>query len=134
METRLLRISAFLGLALISRSLAEDTAWVNMIPTGKELTGWTSRFYQKEVGSNPDTVFRMSPEGYLWVDMHTPQSRVGRGHLYYTKKKLSYYMVRAEYKFPKTTAESGYEDWTIQNNGIMELSPDPANVGSEFPN
>src|SRR4051812_8209825 len=108
MEIRLLRISAFLGLALVSRSLAEDTAWVNMIPTGKELTGWTPRFFGKAVGSNPDTVFRMSPEGYLWVDMHTSKSSAGRGHLYYTKKKLSYYIVRAEYKFPKDRAESGY--------------------------
>jgi hypothetical protein len=133
MLSRWLKISSLIGIAMLSRPFAEDTDWVSMIPTGKELTDWTPRFFGKAVGVNPDTVFRMSPEGYLWVDMHTPKSNVGRGHLYYTKKKLSYYIVRAEYGFPKDKPESGYEDWTTQNNGIMELCPAPADVNSEFP-
>ena len=127
-------MAAMLGLILFATPRAEDSAWVSLIPTGTELTGWTPRFEGKGVGVNPDTVFRMSPEGYLWVDLHTPYSRTGFGHLYYTKQKFSYYLVRAEYKFTKNTSESGFETWTNQNNGLMIHCPEPGTVSGSFPN
>lgn len=128
------RIAAVLGFALLSSPRAEDSAWVSLIPTGAELTGWTPKFEGKAVGVNPDTTFRMSPEGYLWVDLHTSYSRTGFGHLYYTKQKFSYYLVRAEYKFTKDKSEAGFADWTPQNNGLMIHCPEPSMVTGQFPN
>jgi hypothetical protein len=128
------KIAAVMGLALISSPRAEDSAWVSIIPTGTELTGWTPKFEGKAVGVNPDTTFRMSPDGYLWVNLHTSYSRTGFGHLYYTKQKYSYYMLRAEYKFTKETSESGFADWTVQNNGLMIHCPEPSTVNAQFPN
>lgn len=128
-------IAAFvLGLGIFATAKAEDSAWVSIIPTGQELTNWVPKFEGKAVGVNPDTTFRMSPEGYLWVNLHTSYSRTGFGHLYYTKQKFSYYMVRAEYKFTKDQSESGFAEWTTQNNGLMIHSPEPSTVTGQFPN
>lgn len=127
-------LAAVAGTLLAASPRAEDSAWVSIIPTGTELTGWTPKFEGKAVGVNPDTTFRMSPEGYLWVNLHTAYSRTGFGHLYYTKQKYSYYMVRAEYKFTKDASESGFADWTVQNNGLMIHSPEPSTVTGQFPN
>jgi hypothetical protein len=131
------KLAAITGSALIaspSSVRAEDSAWVSIIPTGTDLTGWTPKFEGKAAGTNPDTTFRMSPEGYLWVDLHTAYSRTGFGHLYYTKQKFSYYMVRAEYKFTKDKSEAGFADWTHQNNGLMIHCPEPSTVTGQFPN
>lgn len=113
---------------------AEDSAWVSIIPKTAALEDWTVRFTGKPVGQNTDTVFRLSPEGYLWVNLHTSYSRTGFGHLYYTKRKLSYYMVRAEYHFTAEKSASGFATWTNQNNGLMIHSPEPAAVTGDWPN
>ncbi len=134
MKIRKWKIVTALSLGLFAITQAEDSAWVSLIPTGTELTDWTPKFEGKAVGVNPDTTFRMSPEGYLWVNLHTSYSRTGFGHLYYTKKKFSYYIVRAEYKFTKDVSESGFAEWTTQNNGLMLHSPDPSTVTGQFPN
>jgi hypothetical protein len=113
---------------------AEDSAWVSIIPKTAALEDWTVKFAGKPVGENPDTLFRLSPEGYLWANHHTPASRTGFGQLYYTKRKLSYYMVRAEYRFTTEKSVSGYDTWTNQNNGLMIHSPEPAAVSGNWPN
>lgn len=113
---------------------AEDSAWVSIIPKTAALEDWTVKFNGKPVGQNPDTTFRLSPEGYLWANNHAAFSRTGFGHLYYTKRKLSYYMVRAEYRFTAEKSASGFANWTNQNNGLMIHSPEPAAVNGEFPN
>lgn len=65
-------------------ALAEDSDWVSILPTAAQLTtDWAVNSTGKPVGQNPDTVFRLSPEGYLWANNHTVSSRTGFGHLYY---------------------------------------------------
>jgi hypothetical protein len=113
---------------------AEDSAWVSIIPKTAALEDWTVKFAGKPVGENPDTLFRLSPEGHLWANHHTPASRTGFGQLYYTKRKLSYYMVRAEYRFTAEKSVSGYDTWTNQNNGLMIHSPEPSTVSGNWPN
>jgi hypothetical protein len=113
---------------------AEDSAWVSIIPKTAALEDWKPKFTGKPVGQNPDTTFRLSAEGYLWANNHVDFSRTGFGHLYYTKRKLSYYIVRAEYRFTSEKSAPGFANWTNQNNGLMIHSPDPANVNGEFPN
>ena len=121
-------------LAVAAGARAEDSAWVSILPKTAALEDWTIKFTGKPVGQNPDTTFRLSPEGHLWANNHTAFSRTGFGHIYYTKRKLSYYMVRAEYSFPQENSASGFAAWTKQNNGLMIHSPDPATVTGEFPN
>src|SRR4051794_13286178 len=75
---------------------AEDSAWVAIF-NHQDLKDWTP-YFQKGTG-NPDSSWKVTPEGNLSVNIHLPFAQTGYGHLFYTKKKLSYYMVRASYKF-----------------------------------
>lgn len=112
---------------------AEDSAWTSII-NGKDLTGWTP-YFQKTGLKNTDSTFKFSPEGYFFVDIKTSFNVTGFGHCFYTKRKLSYYMVRSSYRFP--TATYG-PDWKLggnmQNNGLMLHSQDPTTMkGKDFP-
>jgi hypothetical protein len=114
---------------------AEDTAWVSMITEGdfdgKNFKNWTARFSGKSEGDNIDTTFRMSTEGYLWANNHGTFKSFG--HLYYTKRKYSYYIVRGEYRFTTDVVVNGGAEWATQNNGIMLHCPAPKDVSGDFP-
>lgn len=112
---------------------AEDSAWVSIIPKTAALEDWTVKFEGKPVGQNPGTTFRLSPEGYLWANNHLNFSETRFGQLYYTKRKLSYYIVRAEYNFPQENSAPGFAEWTKQNNGLLVHSADPATVNGSWP-
>lgn len=71
----------------------------------------------------------MVQKGLLTANQHTPMNQVGFGHLFYTKRKFSYYIIRAEYKFPTDAASPGFPSWTNQNNGLMLHGQDPASIG-----
>jgi hypothetical protein len=111
---------------------AEDTAWVSMY-NGKDLEGFTPYF--EKGPANPDSTFRYTPEGYLFVNQHLDKGTTGFGHLFYTKKKLSYYMVRAIFRFTTKTSVSGFTGGDQpQNNGLMIHSQDPKTMnGKSFP-
>ena len=114
---------------------AEDSAWIKTF-NGKDLAGWTPYF--KTTGLiNSDSTFKFTPEGSLFVDIHLPMATTGFGHLFFTKRKLSYYMVRTVYRFPTATygAPDWDRGWNMQNNGLMVHSQPPATMmGKEFPN
>lgn len=110
---------------------AEDSAWVNLLANG--LTDWKS-YFQKTSATAANT-WKMTPEGWLHVDIQVNFSESGFGHLFYTKRKLSYYLVRAEYRFPANTFGPGWgQGWNRENNGLMLHSQDPATMnGKDFP-
>lgn len=114
-------------------SAAEDSAWVSLL-NGKDLRDWTPYFQRTGIG-NPDSSYKVTPEGWLYVDIHVSYTTTGFGHIFYTKRKLSYYIVRSEYRF---TSE-GYgpdwgQGWNRQNNGLMLHSQDPQTMkGKDFP-
>jgi hypothetical protein len=112
---------------------AEDSAWVSIIPKTAALEDWTVKFEGKPVGQNPDNTFRLSPEGYLYAYNHLNFSETKYGQLYYTKRKLSYYIVRAEYNFPVEKSAPGFAEWTNQNNGLLIHTVDPAGVNGSWP-
>ena len=125
----------FLIAGSVSLCAAEDSAWVQTF-NGKDLDGWTP-YFQKTGVVNTGNTYKYSPEGYLFIDIQTSYNITGYGHLFYTKKKLSYYMVRTQYRFP--TATYG-PDWNfgggggMQNNGLMIHSQDPLTMkGKDFP-
>lgn len=116
---------------------AEDSAWVSLI-NGKNLDGWTSYFSSRKLAQpliNPDSTFGVTPEGWLNVNIHLKYDSTKVGHLFYTQRKLSYYMVRAVYRFTSDVLGPG---WTgadnIQNNGFMIHCPAPSAMNyADFP-
>ncbi len=127
-----------LATALINSAFAapviEDSAWVQVF-NGKDLIDWTPKFGNKPVGENVDSTFKVQ-NGTLVVDQHSDFSKVNFGHLFYTKRKYSYYMLHAEYKFTSSTPANGFPSWTNQNNGLMVLSEDPKGISLDgtYPN
>jgi hypothetical protein len=127
-------VGAVLASALCREARAEDSTWVSLLQDG--LNGWTGYFNKLGVGGAKDT-WKITPEGWLHVDIQVDFKTSGYGHLFYTKRKLSYYMVRAEYRFPKpnTYGPNWGQGWNMENNGLMLHSEDPATMnGKEFPN
>lgn len=125
--------AASLILLPAARAAAEDSAWVSLL-NGKDLRDWTPYFQKTGIG-NPDSSYKVTPEGWLFVDIHVSYNTTGFGHIFYTKRKFSYYMVRAEYRF---TSEGYGPDWGMgwnrQNNGLMIHSQDPQTMkGKDFP-
>lgn len=131
---RLSAISALSTLCAFAAASAEDSAWVNMF-NGKDLAGWTP-YFQKTGLKNTDSTFKYSPEGHLFVDIKVDFGTTGFGHLFYTKRKLSYYLVRAVYRFPANSFGPNWgQGWNRENNGLMVHSQDPATMGGkDFPN
>lgn len=121
-------------MALTPTVRAEDTAWVSM-HNGKNLEGWTP-YFEKSGLTNPDSTFQYSPEGYFFVNQRLSKNTTGFGHLFFTKKKLSYYLVRAVYRFTTKDAAPGFAPGgdQPQNNGLMIHSQDPKTMnGKAFP-
>lgn len=117
----------------LAASGAEDSAWVSLL-NGKNLEGWTP-YFQKYGLNNQDSTFKVTAEGYLHVDIKLDYNQSGFGHLFYTRRKLSYYMVRCEYRFPANTYGPNWAmGWNRENNGLMIHSQEPSTMnGKDFP-
>jgi hypothetical protein len=118
----------------LTSPFAEDTAWVSMF-NGKDLEGWTP-YFSKTGLKNTDSTFQYSPEGYFFVNQRQSKNTTGFGHLFYTRKKLSYYMARAIYRFTSETTAPGFSPSgdQPQNNGLMIHSQAPNTMnGKDFP-
>jgi hypothetical protein len=123
-------------LAFPQAARAEDSAWVSLL-NGSNLEGWTPYFSSSKLRNrltNPDSTFKVTPEGWLYADVHLPYDSVRVGHLFYTRRKLSYYMVRGVYRYTTKVLGPG---WTgadnIQNNGFMIHCAAPAEQTQDFP-
>ncbi len=133
----MIRTSALKPLAfaclLAGAARAEDSTWVSLL-NGKDLRDWTPYFQKTGIG-NPDSTYRVSPEGYLDINIHISFNTTGFGHLFYTKRKFSFYMVRAQYRFQTATYGPDWgQGWNMQNNGLMLHSQDPKTMkGKDFP-
>lgn len=133
---RRLGLIAAAALAAFHYARAEDSAWVSML-NGTNLDGWTPYFSGPKLRNhlvNPDSTFKITPEGWLYADIHLSYDSTRVGHLFYTKRKLSYYMVRGVYRFTNKVLGPG---WTgadnIQNNGFMIHCAAPAEQTKDFP-
>lgn len=124
--------------ALLSAGLSsaqgpkEDSAWVSLI--GKDLSDWTGYFQKLGIGGANNT-WKITPEGWLSVDIQVDYAQSGFGHLFYTKRKFSHYLVRAEYRFPSNSYGPGWGmGWNRENNGLMLHSQDPKTMNvKDFP-
>lgn len=105
---------------------AEDSAWVPIF-NGKDLRNWVPKFEGKPLGENPDGSFAVK-DGMLFANNHLAYGTCGFGHLFYTGRKFSHYIIRAEYRFTQEKSAPGFPTWTNQNNGLMLHSQDPVTL------
>ncbi len=114
----------------------EDSAWIQIF-NGKDLGDWVPKFAGHAAGVNQNDAFQVN-NGRLQVIQTKPHSQTGFGHLFYNKRKFSYYLLRGQYRFLVDTSAFASESggWTVQNNGFMLHAQSAASMGlnQDFPN
>ena len=107
--------------------------WVPLF-NGKDLTGWTPKFTDSELGVNYKDTFQVQ-DGLLTIDYSKWDKFSGEfGHLFY-KTPHSHYKIRATYRFIGKQVKGG-PGWAKRNNGFMLHSQDPKTIKKDqkFPN
>src|SRR5437762_7020047 len=108
---------------------AERQDWLQLFD-GKDLKDWTPKFSHHDLGENYNDTFRVE-DGLLKVRYDKWTSWNGEfGHIFY-KRKLSYYIVAAEYRFVggQVTGAGPALAWANRNNGIMAVSQSAESMG-----
>jgi len=103
--------------------------WIQLFD-GKSLDGWVPKIAGFDLGVNYNDTFRVENglleaayDKYKTFDSHF-------GHLFYTKRKFSYYVVAAEYRFVGEQTP-GAPAWALRNNGLMLHSQAPETMGKD---
>lgn len=100
-----------------------EADWIQLF-NGRDLSGWTPKITQHELGDNYANTFRVEG-GVLKVSYDGYQSFDGRfGHLFYDKP-FSYYRLVVEYRFVGAQAPGAPGAWALRNSGVMLHSQDP---------
>jgi hypothetical protein len=96
---------------------------------GKDLDGWTMKFFHHEVGDNYGDTFRVE-NGVIRV-MYDKYDDFGSrfGHLFY-KQKLSHYVLALEYRFFGEQIKGG-PNYAKLNSGVMFHSQAPETILKE---
>lgn len=90
---------------------------------GKDLTGWTPKFTEHDLGVNYKNTFQVR-DGKLVVSYDEYKSFDDKfGHLFY-HEKLAHYKLRLEYRFVGTQVADA-PDWAFKNSGVKFHAPDP---------
>lgn len=107
--------------------------WIELF-NGRDLTGWTPKISQHELGENFADTFRVA-NGALQVryDKYTAFG-TQFGHLFY-KAPYSYYRLIVEYRFVGEQAKGNPGAWAFRNSGVMLHSQDPRTMtrDQDFP-
>lgn len=121
------------GLALAPVSAQREADWIQLF-NGKNLDGWTPKITGHPLGENYGNTFR-AENGVLRVayDQY-PQFDGKFGHLFYSRRPFSHYVLAAEYRFVGDQAPGG-PSWAVRNNGLMLHSqpPQTMQVAQDFP-
>ena len=95
---------------------ADEGKWIQLF-NGKDLSGWTPNFKNRDVGENYKNTFRVV-DGLLTVSYDEYESFGDMfGHLFY-KKLFSNFRLRVEYRFVGEQVKGG-PGWAWRNNGVM---------------
>jgi hypothetical protein len=107
---------------------ADPKEWVAIF-NGKNLDGWTAKIAHHEVGDNFGDTFRVK-NGLVEVSYDKyPEFGTRFGHLFW-KDKLSYYIVRVEYRFVGQQMKDG-PSYARLNSGVMIHSQAPQTILKE---
>ena len=107
--------------------------WIELF-NGRDLSGWTPKISQHELGENFADTFRVE-NGVLQVRYDKYQSFGTQfGHLFY-KTPYSYYRLVIEYRFVGEQAKGNPGAWAFRNSGVMVHSQDPRTMtrDQDFP-
>jgi hypothetical protein len=115
---------------------ADRKEWVQAF-NGRDLTDWAIKFTHHPLGENFNETFRVE-DGLLKVRYDKWTGWNGEfGHIFYTKRPFSHYVVAAEYRFVgnQVTGAGPRMAWAIRNNGIMAASQSAESMGldQDFP-
>jgi hypothetical protein len=103
--------------------------WIQLF-NGKNLDGWVPKIAGFDLGVNYNDTFRVE-DGLLRVSYDKYKTFDNRfGHLFYNRKKFSYYIVAAEYRFVGEQVPGG-PTWAVRNNGLMLHSQAPETMGKD---
>lgn len=106
--------------------------WVQLF-NGKDLKDWNIKIKGHPLNDNWRNTFRVE-DGLLKVRYDQYKSfNEDYGHIFY-RKKFSYYIIAAEYRFIGQQTTGGPK-WAYRNNGIMIHCQDPSTMGlnQDFP-
>ena len=96
---------------------------------GKDLEGWTAKFYHHELGDNYANTFRVT-NGTIEVNYDGYNEFGDRyGHLFYEKPFSSFHL-KFEYRFTDQWMEDA-PSFTFRNSGVMFHSQDPKTILKE---
>jgi hypothetical protein len=112
---------------------ASEQEWIQLF-NGRDLSGWTPKISQHDVGDNFADTFRVD-NGVLQVRYDKYQNFGSRfGHLFY-RTPYSYYRLVIEYRFVGEQAKGGPGAWALRNSGVMLHSQDPRTMtrDQDFP-
>jgi len=128
------RVFVFGAVALSLFSL-HDQSWTPLF-NGRDLTGWTPKFANHDLGVNLHDTFRVE-DGVLKVAYDKWTSFDGEfGHLFYAQP-YTHYRIAAEYRFvgEQLPAAARGAGWAVRNNGFMLHAQDPTTMvrDQDFP-
>jgi len=121
-----------LGLVFFSacspQSIRQQDDWLVLF-NGKDLDGWTPKFYHHEVGDNYANTFRVV-DGNIEVS-YDDYTEFGEryGHLFYKEPFASFHL-KFEYRFTDQWMEEA-PSFTYRNSGVMFHSQDPRTILKE---
>lgn len=103
--------------------------WIQLF-NGKNLDGWVMKITGYPLGENYADTFRVE-NGILKVS-YDQYREFGNhfGHIFYSNRKFSHYIVAAEYRFVGDQVKGG-PDWAFRNNGIMFHCQAPETMGKD---
>ena len=118
-----------LGLAAFAQNDPDRKDWIQLF-NGKDLEGWVPKITGFPLGENyaetfsvRDGLFTVSYDGYADFSNRF-------GHIFYTKRNFSHYIVAAEYRFVGEQVKGG-PGWAVRNNGIMFHCQPPETMGKD---
>lgn len=107
---------------------SENGKWIQLF-NGKDLTGWTPKIRNQELGKDPKKTFRVEA-GVIRVGYENYDEFDSTfGHLFYNTP-YSHYRFRVEYRFTGDQLKGG-PGWALRNSGIMIHGQDPATMAVE---
>ncbi|MFO7824917.1 MAG: DUF1080 domain-containing protein [Cyclobacterium sp.] len=111
-----------------SPKISKQDEWQSLF-NGKDLQGWTPKFYHHETGENYANTFRVI-DGVIQVNYDDYDSFDQRyGHLFYEQPFSSFHL-KFEYRFTDQWMDDA-PDYTYRNSGVMFHSQAPETILKE---
>jgi hypothetical protein len=112
-----------------SRSAVKNSEEWQELFNGKDLKGWSAKFYHHELGDNYANTFRVVDGAILVSYDDYGEFDERYGHLFFQESFSSFHL-KFEYRFTDQWMEEA-PDFTYRNSGVMFHSQDPKTILKE---